>query len=299
MHCRAFRALRRAALAAVLALPASAGPADTPGFLAAVDWYGAGKLFGGFSAIAVTGGGGKFLAVSDHGGWVRGTLERDDAGKLTGVSAGQVTPLLGPDSTALKHGQTDSEGVALAPDGAMYVSFEGPARVRRYAEPGAAAVNLPSPREFALMGKNTSLESLCLGPDGSLYTLPEDSGGTRDPFPVYRYRDGHWDRAGTLPRRDAFRAVDCSVGPDGRFYLLERDFHGILGFSSRLRRFDILPEGFGDETTIFQTGTGSFDDLEGLSVWRDTKGQLRATVVSDNNFSAIFVTQIAEFTLPD
>ncbi len=293
------RSLRALTLAALIGLPASASPTSETGFLSAVDWFGAGKLFGGFSAIAVTEGGAGFLAISDHGGWVRGQLKRDAAGNLTGITAGKVMPLFGPDGSPLKRGQTDSEGVALAPDGTMFVSFEGPARIRRYAEPGAAAENLPSPREFAAMGRNTSLESLCLGPDGSLYTLQEETGREDRPFPVYRYRNGHWDRPGILPRRDAFRAVDCSFGPDGRFYLLERAFHGFMGFASRLRRFELTPAGFSAETVIFQTDTGSFDDLEGLSVWRDEAGGLRATLVSDNNFSSIFTTQIAEFALPD
>ena len=42
---------------------------------------------------------------------------------------------------------------------------------------------------------------------------------------------------------------------------------------------------------------GTFDDLEGLSVWRDRLGKLRATTVADNNFSLFFTTQIVEFAL--
>ena len=285
--------------ALALGLQSSASGAPPPGFLTATDWTGTGPRFGGFSAIAVTPDGTGFLALSDHGGWVRGAITRDAQDRLTGITAGTVTPLLGPDGQALLDGNTDSEGVALAPDGSMYVSFEGPARLRHYAQPGSSSDTLPSPREFKRMKHNSSLETLCIGPDGSLYTTPEDSGGAGTAFPIFRFQRGKWDRFGTVPRGDEFLTVDCSIGPDGRFYLLERAFYGLGGFASRLERFDIGAKDLSGKTVLFQTEPGTFDDLEGLSVWRDNQGKLRATTVSDDNFSMLFVTQVVEFALPD
>jgi hypothetical protein len=298
MRRRSFLGLTLA-LALLSGLQSSASPVPPPGFVNATDWHGTGPRFGGFSSIAVTPDGSGFLSLSDHGAWVRGTFTRDDQDRLTGITSGMVTPLLGPDGAALPEGSTDSEGVAVAPDGGIYVSFEGPARVRHYASPGAAADNLPSPREFKSMKHNASLETLCIGPDGSLYTMPEESGGAATAFPVFRFQNGKWDRFGTVPRGDEFLTVDCSIGPDGRFYLLKRAFYGLGGFASRLERFDMGPKGLTGRTVLFQTETGTFDDLEGLSVWRDRLGKLRATTVSDDNFSMFFVTQIVEFELPD
>ena len=48
-----------------------------------------------------------------------------------------------------------------------------------------------------------------------------------------------------------------------------------------------------------QTEPGLHDNLEGLSVWRDPQGRLRATMVSDNNYLFIFRSEIVEYRLPD
>lgn len=281
-------------------LQSSAGPTPSPGFLSATDWRGEGEAFGGFSAIAVSPDGTEFVAVSDRGGFVTGRLARDEQDRLTAISSGPLSPLLGTEGEGLRGSNIDSEGLALAPDGTMYVSFEGPARVRRYAEPGGASQILPSPREFKGMKRNSALEALCIGPDGSLFTIPEISGGGPAlPFPVFRFKDGTWSKFATVPRGDEFEVVDCAVGPDGRFYLLQRAFYGLGGFASRLRRYDLGAQGLSGETLLFQSEPGAFDNLEGLSVWRDRLGHLRATTVSDDNFSVFFTTQIVEFALPD
>ncbi len=287
------------ALGVVAGLHGSAEAGKPAGFLAEVDWDQADPRFGGISAISVTDGGNSFTAVSDRGSVLQGRLLRDGTGRLTGVAGGAPVVLLRPDGTPLPRSMADSEGLALDGKGGFYISFEGPARVRHYARPGAPAENLDRPRAFDAMIENASLESLCRGPDGALYTLPEDSGSHASPFPLFRWRAGQWDRFGTIARSDEFRAVDCAIGPDGRFYLLQRAFHGLGGFASRLVRFDFTANGLTGRQVLFQSETGTFDDLEGLSVWRDAAGRLRATMVSDDNFSAFFVTEVVEFALPE
>lgn len=283
----------------VLGLQGSASPSLPPGFLAQVEWRGEGPLFGGFSSIAVTQGGQAFLSLSDHGAFVQGRLIRDGDGHLIGVEGAPPMPLAGSDGAPLRPGRTDSEGLALASDGSFYVSFEGPARLRHYARAGAPSENLSSPQDFNGFAHNTALESLCRAPDGGIFTLPEESPHPGMPFPVFRWQDGHWTRFGTLPRAEEFRAVDCAFDDKGHFYLLERAFYGIAGFASRLTRYDRGAEGFTHGQEVMRSDIGSFDNLEGLSIWRDGLGRLRATMIADNNFSAFFITQIVEFALPD
>ena len=79
--------------------------------------------------------------------------------------------------------------------------------------------------------------------------------------------------------------------------MLERAFFGPAGFANRLRRFD-LPDALAHETVVLQTEPGVQDNLEGLAIWRDAKG-LRATMVSDANFSSLLRSEIAEYRLPD
>ena len=90
--------------------------------------------------------------------------------------------------------------------------------------------------------------------------------------------------------------VAADIGPDNRLYLLERDFRGLGGFASRLRRFDLTG---GAETTLFTTPCARHDTLEGLSVWRNPAGQLIAPPISDDNFFALQRTEIVEYRLPD
>jgi hypothetical protein len=268
------------------------------GFLQDNAFSGQGSLFGGFSALHLSPDGLNFIAVSDHGAFVTGQFERDGAGRIMSISTGTVTPLLGRDGKKLKPGRTDSEGLAVAPDGTTYVSFEGPARVLQYPALGGVATNLPSPSAFAKMQDNRSLESLAMDAAGTLYTLPEDSGAADRPFPVFRFTQGVWDQPFSLPRRGPFLVSDATFGPDGRLYILERQFLGLGGFATRLRRFTLTASGATNEQTLLQTEPGTFDNLEGLAVWRDAIG-LRATMIADDNYLPFFRSQIVEYRLPD
>ncbi len=286
-------------LLAVLGMVGSAGPVPPAGLIGDFVWRGSGALFGGFSAINVSPDGAGFVALSDHGAWVQGRFQRNLAGVVTGVTNGAVTLLLGGTGQRLTPSRTDSEGLAIAPDGTVFVSFEGPGKLRRYAHLGTNAVNLPSAPDFELMRFNRSLESLAIAADGTLYTLPEDSGAPDRPFQIYRFRGGLWDKPTTIPREGPFLVSDAAIGPDGRFYVLEREFLGLAGFATRLRRFSWDGEALTDEKVLLQTRPGTHDNLEGLSVWRDAAGQLRATMVSDNNYLFLFRTEIVEYALPD
>lgn len=286
-------------LVLLLGLEGSASPATPPGFLGAYDWHMAGPRFGGFSAIEVYPNGAGFIALSDRAAFTVGGLIRDAGGRITAVKAAAMRPLKGKDDIALRGIRADSEGMALAKDGSVYVSFEGIARVAHYARLDGPAENLPSHPDFKTMQANASLESLAIGPDGALYTLPERTGDSSSPYPVYRFKNGKWDKKFSIPCAGDFLPVDADFGPDGRFYLLERDFRGLAGFASRVRRFDLGPDGLTGEKTLIETPVGLHDNLEGISVWRDAQGRLTATMVSDDNFRFFLRTQIVEYRLPD
>jgi hypothetical protein len=122
--------------------------------------------------------------------------------------------------------------------------------------------------------------------------MPERSGRRTTPFPVYRYRSGTWDIPFTIPRRAAHLITGADIFED-HLYILERDFTG-FGFRSRVRRFDLAG---GSEETLLSTGTFTHDNLEGLAVWRDAAGDIRLTMISDDNFRAIQKTEIVEYVL--
>ncbi len=273
-------------------------PAQEPsGFAGSLTLVSQDPLFGGFSAVEVSSDGTRLLLLSDRAAYVRGQITRDPAGRITLVRFDLVAELKGPDGKDLFGNNADSEGLAMSEDGTFYVSFEANTRVARYDRIGGASAELPAHADFATLPTNGSLEALAIDADGTLYAVPEapTPGGA---IPVYVFSGDAWREDMSLPRLDGFRAVAADVGPDGRFYLLERRFHGYRGFSSRLRRFTLRPGGFSQGEVLLETSPGLRDNLEGLSVWR-APGGLRATMISDDNFFAFQITEIVEFRLPD
>ena len=287
------------ALAFVLALHTSAGAEVAAGFLGSFVWRSSDPGMGGMSAIELAADGRRFVALSDRGRWISGTLQRDAQDRISGLTAGKATLLLGQGNAPLKSSRADSEGLALAPDGTAYIALEGVARVLRYDRIEGTAKNLPRPEAFRRLQLNSSLEALAIDSAGTLYTLPERSGREDRPFPVWRFRNGRWDRPFTIPRKGGFLPVGADFGPDGRLYLLEREFRGLLGFASRVRRFTIAGDSIGAEETLLQTRPGRHDNLEGIAVWRDAGGHLRLTMIADDNFRFFQRTEIVEYRVAD
>lgn len=282
----------------VLGLQGSASQTHPAGFLSAFVWQMEDDNFGGLSGIELSEDGQSFLAITDRGGWTRGTIARDADGLISAIDAQPVRLLRGRFEAALDTGRNDSEGLAVTADGTIYISFENVARVLRYDSIDGPAANLFTPRQFSSFQTNSALEALAVAPDGTLYTLPERSGKLDRPFPVWRFRNGKWDQPFGLRRDGGFLAVGADIGPDGRFYLLEREFHGLTGFASRVRSFQLSETGLSDERMIFTSAVGQHDNLEGLSVWRDTKGTIRLTMIADDNFYFFQTTEIVEYGIP-
>lgn len=253
---------------------------------------------GGLSGLEVDDDGTGFVAVSDKGRFVTGRFQRE-GGVITDVLSPEVLPVRTVKGPPVGGYDIDSEGLARDAAGRLYVSFEGNDRVRLFPTPKDKATFLPTDPDFYTFQENSSLEALAIGPDGAIYTMPERSGEWDRPFPVYRLRGDIWDQPFTIPRRDKYLAVGADFGPDGKFYLLEREFLWYGGFSARVRRFDLGADGFTNEETLLATRYGQYDNLEGISVWQDADGATRMTMVSDDNFSRLQVTEFVEYKVVD
>ncbi len=266
---------------------------------ARLTWVEDDPRFGGFSGLELAGDGVALVAISDRGRVLRGRILRDAAGRMTGLRMDDLAPLVPQSPGAWARWEVDSEGLAIAPDGTAYVSFEGMHRVLRFDDLTGPATALPRHPDFRGMTNNASLEALAIGPDGALYTLPERSGRLDRPFPIYRFRDGTWTQPFALPRRDDFLPVGADFGPDGLFYLLERRFSLIRGFASRVRRFRLSDTGLTGEELLFESRPGQYYDLEGLAVWRDQAGRIRLTMIADDNFNFLQSTEVVEYVVGD
>lgn len=297
---RAAATLLAALLAA--ALPAGAdGAASTPRLAldAEIVWSDPWEHFGGWSGLEVSPDGTGFVTVSDQGSFAYGTFEREADGTLAGADLGRHGRLRGVRGTRLREHERDAEGLAIDDAGRAWLSFEGFHRVRRYDDLAGPATPVRGHRDFKTLQNNSGLETLAFDADGTLYAIPERSGALTRPFPVYRLLGDRWDKSWRIRRDGTFLPVDADFGPDGRFYLLERDFKWLGGFATRVRRFDVGPGGFENEATLLETGFGVLDNMEALSTWRDADGRIRVILLSDDNFFPLQRTMFAEYVLED
>ncbi len=265
---------------------------------AVVTWRDPSKGFGSWSGIVLDADGTGLTAISDKGHWGRATLERTD-GRLTGVRLDAIGPLLDSRGNPVTRYDVDAEGLTIGGDGRFYISYEANHRVVAHDSIDGPATLLPRAAEFRALQNNSGLEALFTGPDGRVHAIPERSGTLSRPYPVYRLDGESWSVPYTIPRKPPHLVTGAALGPDGRLYLLERDFAGLLGFSTRVRRFEITPRGLSAETVLLDSRTGRYDNLEGIEVWQDPQGRTRVMLISDDNGSFFQVTQIVEFLVED
>ena len=251
----------------------------------------------GISGIEITEAGNGFLSVSDRGWWLEGRFQRD-GDRIVGVQITRLDSITGQDGLpvpARRVGDLSAaEGLALAPDGTAWVSFERWAHVWWFKEPFARANWVKDHPTFYDHADNWQLEAMAIHPNGTVYAFSEKP--LIEGFPIYRLSDlKRWTIESYLPERDVFAIVGADFDEDGTLYLLERKLVVGLWWQSRIRRVRL--GGTLDEA-IWTSERGAFGNLEGLSVWRDAKG-LRLTLVSDNNGSETKPTEFVEFRLTE
>ena len=287
--------MRPGPVALILAASALAADADDLALVGTYDWET--ELIVGLSGIEVSPDGNRFWSVSYKGFWLAVTFERQ-GDLIAGIRIDGIDPILGSNGypvAARRVGDwSDSEGLAMSPDGTAWVSFERWAHVWRYDNGlGDTATWIKDHPTFKDHADNWQLEALALSPDGTLYTFPEKP--LPEGFPVYRLDGETWVIDGYLPERDLFGIVGADFADDGDLYILERKLVVGLWWQNRIRRVRL--DGTLDE--ILWTGErGEYLNLEGIAVWSDRQG-LRFTLVSDNNGDPDDPTQFVEFRLTD
>lgn len=292
---------RRALIAAAAGLwlsacaPAPALSDVTVEYLGTHAWREADEDFGGFSGIELSADGRSYTALSDRGTVRWGSIFRDSQGRIRSLSTAGRARLQDSSGTKLVPGYLgDAEGLAIGAEGRMFVSFEGLARIARFDDPDGPAFRIRKPDLFEAVHPNTGLEALAVTPKGDLLTIPEDWSRDAPGFPVFRFRDDAWSIPFFIPRDNGWAPVGADVGPDGKLYVLERDFRGLRGFASRVRRYAMDDDSIGPPEPILESSLMQFDNLEGIAVWADGQG-IRITMISDDNFLFVQRTELVEY----
>ncbi|WP_180955906.1 esterase-like activity of phytase family protein [Monaibacterium marinum] len=270
-----------------------AAQADTAQRVSQIEWNGQGAEFGGLSGLLIGPDGQSLIAVSDKGLLITAALQRDADGTLRGVVEQERHRLISPAGQVMFDKDADAESLAWQGD-RLLISLERRNAIWAYDALGGTPVEVPVPQGITALQFNSGVEAMANLPDGTVLAIPERSGALDRPFPVFRLRDGVWDSDLQIPREPPYLPTAADIGPDGRLYVLERDFTG-LGFRVQVRSFAI-----GDQITDMQrvlSPTTDMDNAEGMDIWRDPAGQLRMTIISDDNFLFLQRTLLTEYVL--
>lgn len=253
--------------------------------------------FGGLSGLQVSADGTRFTAISDMGYWVRGRLNHDAAGDLSGIGDVRIGPLLDPKGRIIA-GKARGDAEALVSDGrgGTYVAFERDHRLWRYAALDGPATVVQAPLGLEDAPVNGGLEALARLADGRYLALTESAaieGGTRG----WIGTPGDWS-ALTFVTVDGFAATDAIGLPDGGALVLERRFPPV---GARLRRIDaaaLVPGARLEGRELVRLeGSDTVDNMEGLAVREGAKGETLIYLLADDNYSALQRTLLMMFEI--
>ncbi|MBL8701291.1 MAG: esterase-like activity of phytase family protein [Alphaproteobacteria bacterium] len=246
--------------------------------------------FGGWSDLHVSGTGDRLTMVSDAGHAFVAPMRLEPGGGPAAIGPGTLQPFVdlgGRPLPARRWG--DAEGLAPAPDGGFYVSFEHEHRLWHY--PAAAQPFSRRPRALALppgleqAPENGGLEAIAAWPDGSLVAFAEELADANGDLRAWfggptAWREFAWAHEG-------YRPTGAAVAPDGSLLVLERRF-ALFSFAARILRVprERLREGARVEGELIGEwyAPAAIDNFEGIAARRGAGGETLVYVVSDDNF---------------
>ncbi len=286
------------ALSATVSVAVTAEPVEIAGGeLAGLALSGAWALqgdhpnFGGFSGLLVARG--RLFAVSDKGWWLGASLSEGD-GILRLAKVG-LAPMRDGEGDRYTKAGGDSEGLTRL-GSRLVVSFERDHRLMFLRETGRMGATI-KPRIFEQFRSNKGLEALATLPDGRMIVFAEgaDDGGV----PVFLVDPAGDIIESRLPRAGPHSVTGADVGPDGRLYLVLREYSMLFGVSIRVMRYRLGPDGLplpdsAETLAAFEADSG-IDNMEGISIERGAKGEIRLWLISDDNFRSSQRTLLLRF----
>ena len=298
---------------AVTATPVPLNPAD-PGqatvdsldYVAGFALDSAAPEWGGYSGMVLAPDGSSLVAVSDVGHWIKLALKQDAAGKLTGVGAARLEPLLDEAGKPVAGKEwSDAEAITLTADGHFVVSFERHHRLWRYASvdgvPSGPASAIAVPPEVTALPENGGIETLAaVGSDGFvLIAESADVGQSSRLWIRVKERGDTW-MAGTVDRSEGFEPTDVSEQPDAYSLLLERKYSEAEGPAARISILGPLVADqptFGAQHLAVLRRPLSVDNFEAIGQRMTAGGETFIYLLSDDNQSDSQRTLLLQFRM--
>tara|TARA_R110000868_G_scaffold42158_9_gene143010 strand:+ start:302 stop:1435 length:1134 start_codon:yes stop_codon:yes gene_type:complete len=263
------------------------------------------KSFGGWSGLAVSADGAMLVAVSDEAHWLSAQIIYDEKGRLAGLADAHMAPLrdLKGKPIASKV-MGDAEGLAITGSdpikGEAYVSFERHHRIWRYDFAGKGFDAVPSQivteRQLGGMPGNSGIEALTTllpetgGSDQRLLALSEDARNNSGERKAFLIEGRKVERLATK-LDDPFKPTDIARLPNGDFLILERSFSLLAGPGMELRQVSAADVSAGatlNGRVLMQANNRRLiDNMEGLAVRTDEKGEVLVYVMSDDNYNTL------------
>ena len=256
--------------------------------------------FGGLSGVDLQGD--EILAVTDQGDWFRARLIRDERGRLLRLEEARLTFMTNHDGERLS-GKLNADAEAITRDGeTLFIGFERNHRIeKRIGDQAGLEV-------FAEFSKNDSLpankgvEALASLAGDQLIAVSEGAPGDR----ADAVRGWIINVEGARQRFDyQVAAPHAPTGADraGDFvYFVERAYSRAEGVRIRLTRAPV--DAFRPGALIKTEFLGALDaedgadNFEAIAASVMPNGDVRLTLLSDDNFSARQKTLLLEFILP-
>ena len=276
------------------------------------------REFGGWSGLVLSEDGKRLLAVSDRAAWMAAEIRYDDGRPiaLANATMGESAGLGGVGLT--RNRDRDAESLVVLDGtlsrGTVLIGFERNHRIGRFPVTerglGAPLGYMRMPADARKMKSNRGLEAVAVLRGGAMrgavvafaeelhdadrnhtgWIWARGFGGTAQPLGVVNSGD--------------FAITDAASLPDGSLLLLERRFRWLEGVKCRIRLIragDIRPGALLDGDVLLDADmTAEIDNMEGLALSLNGRGQTVLTLLSDDNFNNFLQrTLLLQFVLTD
>ena len=255
------------------------------------------KDYGGFSGLLIKNEGTEALVVTDKSFFFVLELRRDDNEVLTGYSVIKKGRILSSKGEHLNGRNTDSESIAMDANNNYYISFESNHRIMMHTEVEGKGIFVPKHPMFRKLSVNKGIEALAVDDENRLIAIPEKPPLGISDIPIFRLQNNKWEIIKYVEIEDNFLVTDAEILPMGLLLILERKFSWTQGFKTRFRLISLDKFDNTEPIIVFTSTANQFDNLEGMTFWKDKKGDMRILTVSDDNFHPLQQSEIREFFL--